>query len=112
MQLFEKRVSVPAAPGNKDLIKHIENALSFRLVDGEVPIRLAITAIDNGQYNCEVGCIVSGLHFACGEGAYDAPGGAVVAAGKGRQGHRDGHRSDTGLYFAAHCVSEQTQGGG
>ena len=60
MQLFEKRVSVPAAPGNKDLIKHIENALSFRLVDGEVPIRLAVTAIDNGQYNCEVGCIVSG----------------------------------------------------
>jgi len=59
MQLLEKRVSVPVAPRNSGLIKHIEKALSFRFVDGEVPIRLAVTSMEDGQYHCEVGCLVS-----------------------------------------------------
>lgn len=58
MQLLEKRVSVPVAPRNSGLIKHIEKALSFRFVDSEVPIRLAVTSMEDGQYHCEVGCLV------------------------------------------------------
>lgn len=58
MQLLEKRVSVPALPRSNSLIGHIEKALSFRLVDGEVPIRLAVTSMDDRQYHCEVGCLV------------------------------------------------------
>ena len=58
MQLLEKRVSVPVAPRNSELIKHFEKALSFRFVDGEVPIRLAVTSMEDGQYHCEVGCLV------------------------------------------------------
>jgi len=58
MQLLEKRTSIPTAPRNIGLIEHIEKALSFRFVDGEVPIRLAVTSMDDGQYHCEVGCLV------------------------------------------------------
>lgn len=58
MQLLDKRASVPAAPRYKGLIEHIEKAISFRFVDGEVPIRLAVTSMDKGQYNCEIGCLV------------------------------------------------------
>ncbi len=60
MQLLEKRVSVPAAPRNSGLIEHIEKALSFRFVDGEIPIRLSVTAVENGHYQCEVGCLIGG----------------------------------------------------
>ena len=69
MQLHEKRVSVPLAPGNRGLIEHIEKALSFRFVDGEIPLRLAVTSIDDDHYHCEVGCLV-GAHPAEREGAH------------------------------------------
>ena len=58
MQLHEIRVSVPLAPGNRGLIEHIEKVLSFRFVDGEIPLRLAVTSIDGDHYHCEVGCLV------------------------------------------------------
>ncbi len=57
MQLYEKNVSVPLAPGNRNLIGHIEKALSFGLSEDEIPIRLAITSADDNQYNCEIGCL-------------------------------------------------------
>lgn len=57
MKLFEKTVSVPRAPGNKNLIAQIESTLAFRLADGEIPIRLAVTSIDENTYNCEIDCI-------------------------------------------------------
>ena len=58
MQLREKSVSIPLAPGNRGLIEHIKRALSFRFVDGEIPLRLAVTSIDDDYYHCEVGCLV------------------------------------------------------
>ena len=58
MQLLEERLSVPLAPGNRALIEHIEKALAFRFVDGEIPLRLAVTSIDDGHYHCEIGCLV------------------------------------------------------
>ena len=60
MQLLEKSVSVPMAPGSHNLIEHIEKALSFRFVEGETPIRFAVTSVDDGKLDCEVGCLVSG----------------------------------------------------
>ena len=57
MQLLERRVSIPTAPRNSDLIDHIRKSLSFRFVNGEIPIRLAITSVDDSHYHCEVGCL-------------------------------------------------------
>ena len=47
MQLRELRVAIPLAPGR--LIAHMENALTFRLGDSEIPVRVAVTAIEDGQ---------------------------------------------------------------
>ena len=58
MQLFEKSVTIPAAPENRGIIEHMEKALSFRFTKGEIPVRLAITSVDDGTYSCEVGCLV------------------------------------------------------
>ena len=57
MKLFEKSVAIPLAPGNSGVIEHIERTLSFRLGDGEIPIRFAVTAVENGAYQCEIGCL-------------------------------------------------------
>ena len=56
MQLRELRVAIPLAPGR--LIAHMEKALNFRLGDGEIPVRVAVTAIEDGQLQCEIGCLV------------------------------------------------------
>jgi hypothetical protein len=58
VQLLERRVAIPLAPDHAGLIGHMEKALSFRLGDGEVPVRVAVTAIEDGQYQCEIGCLV------------------------------------------------------
>ena len=58
MRLLDKSFTIPAAPGNRGIIEHIEKALSFRFTEGEIPLRLAITSIDDGKYLCEVGCLV------------------------------------------------------
>ncbi len=58
LRLLEKSFTIPAAPGNRGIIEHIEKALSFRFTEGEIPVRLAITSIDDGKYLCEVGCLV------------------------------------------------------
>jgi hypothetical protein len=59
LQLLEKSVTIPAAPGNRGLIEHIEKALSFRFTEGEIPVRLVITSLDDGKYCCEIGCLVA-----------------------------------------------------
>ncbi len=69
MQLHEKQVLVPLAPGNRGLIEHIEKALSFRFIDGEIPLRFAVTLIDDDHYHCEVGCLL-GPHTAEREDAH------------------------------------------
>ena len=58
MQLREQRVAIPLAPGHAGLIGHMEKALSFHLGDGEIPVRVAVTAIEDGHYQCEIGCLV------------------------------------------------------
>ena len=58
VQLVEKYLSIPVAPGNSGLIEHLAKALTFRLSDDEIPVRLVIAAIDDDSYLCEVGCLV------------------------------------------------------
>ena len=58
MRLVEKSISIPLAPGHRQLLTHIERSLAFRLSNDEVPIRLVITAIDDSAYHCEIGCLV------------------------------------------------------
>lgn len=57
VKLFEKSVSIPLAPGSRDVIGHIEKTLSFRLTDGETPVRFAVTTVENGAFQCEIGCL-------------------------------------------------------
>ena len=58
MELVERSIPVPAAPRHRDLIRHIESATALKLRAGEVPLRLAIAAIDDHKYLCEIGCLV------------------------------------------------------
>ncbi|TDI64154.1 MAG: DUF3326 domain-containing protein [Alphaproteobacteria bacterium] len=58
LQLLEKSVTIPATPGNRGVIEHIEKALSFRFAEGEIPVRLVIASVDDGKYFCEIGCLV------------------------------------------------------
>ena len=60
MQLREKAVAVPAAPGHRGLLDHLAAAASFRFSSRETPVRLAVTAISEGRYRCEIGCLVDG----------------------------------------------------
>jgi hypothetical protein len=57
VKLLEVEVSIPAAPGHRDLIQHIRTALAFRLGEGTVPVRFAMTAMDDRHYRCEFGTI-------------------------------------------------------
>jgi uncharacterized protein DUF3326 len=58
LQLREKSITIPAAPGNRGIIAHLEKALSFRFTDGEIPVRLVIASLDDDSYACEIGCLV------------------------------------------------------
>lgn len=60
MYLYEKEFSIPAAPGHKEILLHVEQALKFRLSVNETPIRIAITETTNENYRCEVGVLQSG----------------------------------------------------
>ena len=53
MKLLEKEFSVPASPGHRNLIAHIHKAMKFRLEAGAVPVRFAVTHMDDAHYQCE-----------------------------------------------------------
>ncbi len=57
MYLIEEEIRVPAAPGHRDLLSHIAKALDFRLANGAIPVRFAITRLDQDQYHCEFGAL-------------------------------------------------------
>jgi hypothetical protein len=60
MQLTERQFSIPASPGHRNLFAHIQEAIKFRLKEGEVPVRFAITQMDEIHYQCEFG-VLAGL---------------------------------------------------
>lgn len=57
MNLQEKAFPIPASPGHKNLIAHIRKAVEFRLENGAVPVRFAITRMDDTHYQCEFGTL-------------------------------------------------------
>ena len=57
MKLVEKEILVPAALGHRNLIAHIDEAVRANLGDAGVPIRFAITRLDDIHYKCELGML-------------------------------------------------------
>ena len=64
MQLLEKSITTPATPEHRGLIEYFGQALgrapvsgatSLHQGTGEIPVRLAVTALDEGAYSCEIG---------------------------------------------------------
>ena len=53
MKLTEKEFSIPASPDHRNLIDHIQKAVEFRLEAGAVPVRFAMTRMDETHYLCE-----------------------------------------------------------
>ena len=58
LHLIERTISVPRVAGDRDLVSHFEKALSFRLSEGDIPIRFVVTGADDETYQCEVGCLI------------------------------------------------------
>lgn len=57
MYVQEKTFSIPAAPGNRGLFEHIEQALPFCLRTGIDSLRFLITESDPRHYQCEIGLL-------------------------------------------------------
>ena len=53
MKLIERQIPIPAAPGHRNMIAQIQKAVEFRLEEGAVPVRFAITRMDETHYQCE-----------------------------------------------------------
>ena len=57
MKLIERQISIPAAPGHRNMIAQIQKAVEFRLEEGAVPVRFAITNMNENDYQCEFGTL-------------------------------------------------------
>jgi hypothetical protein len=57
LTLTERELEIPAPPKHTGPLEHLLRAVGQRLEDGEVPIRLVVTASDAERYNCEVGTL-------------------------------------------------------
>ena len=58
MKLYEKSITIPASPYHAGLITHIEKAFSLRPTGSELPVRMAVTSLNDNSYSCEVGCLI------------------------------------------------------
>jgi hypothetical protein len=61
MQLVERHIPISIAPNHLNMIEQIKKAVAFRLEDGAVPVRFAITSMDETYYECEFG-VLSGMN--------------------------------------------------
>ena len=64
MRLSEEEVVIPIAPGHKNLLSHIEQAMRFRLTDTATPLRFVVTRTDAEHYRCEIGMMANAAPFA------------------------------------------------
>ncbi len=55
MRLTEEEFTIPVAPGHRNLLAHIEQAMRFRLAESGKPLRFAVTKTDSAHYHCEIG---------------------------------------------------------
>ena len=60
MHLIEQKIPIPVSPGHRNMFAHIQKAINFRLKEGTIPVRFAITGMDETHYQCEFG-ILDGL---------------------------------------------------
>lgn len=60
MKLVEKEILVPAVPGHRGMIAHINDAVRSGLGDTGIPVRFAITRHDDIHYQCEIGLLEGG----------------------------------------------------
>ena len=57
MQLTERKIPIPVSPGHRNMLDHIQKAIEFRLKEGAIPVRFAITRMDETHYQCEFGML-------------------------------------------------------
>jgi hypothetical protein len=60
VKLSETEITIPALPGHRNLLAHIQQAVEIGLADGAVPVRFAIARTDESQYQCEFGTLGGG----------------------------------------------------
>jgi hypothetical protein len=60
VKLSETEITIPASPGHRNLLAHIQQAVEIGLADGAVPVRFAIARTDESQYQCEFGTLGGG----------------------------------------------------
>ncbi len=59
MRLSEEEFVIPIAPGHRNLLSHIEQAMRFRLADAGTPLRFVVTETDAEHYHCEIGVMTN-----------------------------------------------------
>ena len=57
MHLTERQIPIPVSPGHRNMLGHIQKAIDFRLEEGDIPVRFAITGMDETHYQCEFGML-------------------------------------------------------
>jgi len=57
MKMNEQRITIPALPGHRNLRAQIQKAVESKLDDGAVPVRFAVTRMDEASYECEFGTL-------------------------------------------------------
>ena len=57
MELVEKELLIPAAPGHRNLIAHIQNVIESSKGNDSIPVRFSITRLDDIHYQCELGML-------------------------------------------------------
>lgn len=57
MRICQKNIEIPVAPGNRNLLEHLNKAIKFRLDKNIIPIRFVITNSNDKFYYSEVGLI-------------------------------------------------------
>lgn len=61
MQLTERQIPIPASPDHKGILRHIQKSMVSGLEDGAIPVRFAITQMDENHYQCDFG-VLKGLN--------------------------------------------------
>jgi hypothetical protein len=57
MNLIERQLLIPASPGHRDMIGQIQKTIDLEVEDGAIPVRFAITDMDDTHYQCEFGML-------------------------------------------------------
>jgi hypothetical protein len=63
MLLSEREIQIPQAEGHRQLLKHVADAVSRELAQGEVPVRFAVTRTTPQGYHCELATLTGAERF-------------------------------------------------